>query len=205
MDITWLGHACFLIRAGGYDIVLDPYTDVPGYRPLQESAQQVLCSHHHFDHDYLEGVTLLSATMENPFTVETMDTFHDDCEGALRGENRVHILRAEGLTVVHLGDLGHSLTKEQAARLHGCDALLLPVGGTYTIGPEEARQAAETIAPRVIVPMHYRRGGLGFAELAPLEEFMALYEPEQVHFLTGDTLTLTKNMEKQVAVPLYRA
>ena len=34
---------------------------------------------------------------------------------------------------------------------------------------------------------------------------LVIYEPEQVHFLTGDTLTLTKNMEKQVAVPLYRA
>lgn len=205
MNITWLGHACFLVQAGGYGIVLDPYTDVPGYRPLQAAGQQVLCSHHHFDHDHLKSVALLPWEGESPFTVETMDTYHDDQRGALRGGNRVHILRAEGLTVVHLGDLGHSLTKEQAVRLRGCDALLLPVGGTYTIGPEEARQVAEDIRPRVILPMHYRRGGLGFAELSPLEEFLALYEPEQVRFLPGDTLTLTKETEAQVAVPLYRA
>lgn len=47
---------------------------------------------------------------------------------------------AEGLRVVHLGDLGHELSGEQLAPLRGCDTLLIPVGGFYTIDAE-TRQA----------------------------------------------------------------
>ena len=49
MKITYLGHSCFKITSEGYAIILDPYQDksVPGYRPLREQADQVLCSHEH--------------------------------------------------------------------------------------------------------------------------------------------------------------
>ena len=92
---------------------------------------------------------------ENPFTVETFSTFHDDCQGALRGDNTVHIFRAEGMTVVHLGDLGCALTAAQEEKISGCDALMLPVGGTYTLDGAGAAKAAAAIAARTVVPMHF--------------------------------------------------
>ena len=112
MYITWLGHSCFRLESAGYGLVIDPYRVVAGYPPLRVEANAVYISHHHFDHDCLEAVTLLPGG-ENPFTVETFSTFHDDCQGALRGDNTVHIFRAEGMTVVHLGDLGCALTAAQ--------------------------------------------------------------------------------------------
>ena len=47
MKITYLGHSCFRVESQGWTIVLDPYgvDSVPGYRPVQEEADQVLCSH----------------------------------------------------------------------------------------------------------------------------------------------------------------
>ena len=30
MNITWLGHACFLLEQEGYRIVTDPYEEVEG-------------------------------------------------------------------------------------------------------------------------------------------------------------------------------
>ena len=50
------------------------YRVVAGYPPLRVEANAVYISHHHFDHDCLEAVTLLPGG-ENPFTVETFSTF----------------------------------------------------------------------------------------------------------------------------------
>ncbi|MFR6086946.1 MAG: MBL fold metallo-hydrolase [Oscillospiraceae bacterium] len=83
MYITWLGHSCFRLESAGYGLVIDPYRVVAGYPPLRVEANAVYISHHHFDHDCLEAVTLLPGG-ENPFTVETFSTFHDDCQGTLR-------------------------------------------------------------------------------------------------------------------------
>ena len=51
ITITWHGHSCFSLAAGGYTLVLDPYDNsLDGYAPLQLSANEVLCSHGHHDH-----------------------------------------------------------------------------------------------------------------------------------------------------------
>ena len=123
MNITWLGHSCFVVESAGWRIVLDPYY-VETYPALHIEADEVLCSHGHRDHAFLEAVTLSGRDKsESPFTVETVSTFHDDKGGTLRGENTIHILRAEGVTLVHCGDLGHELSEKQLAAVKGCDAL----------------------------------------------------------------------------------
>lgn len=58
MYITWLGHSCFRLESAGYGLVIDPYRVVAGYPPLRVEANAVYISHHHFDHDCLEAVTL---------------------------------------------------------------------------------------------------------------------------------------------------
>lgn len=173
MYITWLGHSCFRLESAGYGLVIDPYRVVAGYPPLRVEANAVYISHHHFDHDCLEAVTLLPGG-ENPFTVETFSTFHDDCQGALRGDNTVHIFRAEGMTVVHLGDLGCALTAAQEEKISGCDALMLP--------------------------MHFRRGEQGFPELTTLEDFLSRLPEQPVHRLTGETLDLTSKGTSGVVI-----
>ena len=88
MKITWLGHSCFTVESQGYKIVLDPYKDgsVPGLAPVREEADLVLCSHGHGDHCGTECVSLRQGT-PSPFTAETIDTWHDNKKGALRGPN----------------------------------------------------------------------------------------------------------------------
>ena len=111
MNIIWLGHSCFVVESAGWRVVLDPYY-VETYPALHIEADEALCSHGHCDHAFLEAVTLSGRDKsESPFTVETVSTFHDDKKGSLRGENAIHILRAEGMTVVHCGDLGHELNE----------------------------------------------------------------------------------------------
>lgn len=170
-----------------------------GYPPLRVEANAVYISHHHFDHDCLEAVTLLPGG-ENPFTVETFSTFHDDCQGALRGDNTVHIFRAEGMTVVHLGDLGCALTAAQEEKISGCDALMLPVGGTYTIDAAAAAELVRRLHPRLVLPMHFRRGEQGFPELTTLEDFLSRLPEQPVHRLTGETLDLTSKGTSGVVI-----
>lgn len=184
MRITWLGHACFALESGSYRLITDPYRDVPGYGPLQTEAHAVFCSHGHFDHAAVECVTLLPPE-RSPFAVTELPCFHDEVCGTKRGEDTIRIFESGGLRIAHLGDLGHALPPEQLAQLHRIDVLLLPVGGVYTINPTEAKQTAEAIGAAVTVPMHYRRGELGFENLADVEEFLSLYPTQRVRRLTG--------------------
>ena len=202
MTITWLGHACFRVEEDGYAVVMDPYTGVRGYPALAVSADEVLCSHSHFDHCYKDAVTVPMRLRPSPFTMETMDTFHDDRQGALRGSNTVHILRCGGKTLVHLGDLGHPLSRQQAEKICGCDVLLLPVGGVYTINAQQAKAVVEQIAPKIVVPMHYRHDPYGLENVAGVEEFLRLFPDSTVERLAGNTFT-PESVSAAVIVPHY--
>lgn len=199
MTITWLGHSCFLLNSGGFRLLLDPYHSVRGLADAAAEADAVFCSHGHFDHAYLDQVTC-TAGKASPFTVEEVQTFHDGQGGKLRGENTVRRFTAEGISVVHLGDLGHQLTGGQIAALTPCDVLLLPVGGTYTLDPAGARAVTEALGPRIVIPMHYRRGSWGFTELAEVEDFLSLCPGETVNICPGSTLTVDRDTPPQIAV-----
>ena len=200
MKLTWLGHACFMVEQDGYRIVLDPYTDVVGHADVRTQAHEVLCSHRHFDHNAVSGVTLLPK-QTSPFTVRTVATFHDDQGGALRGENTIHILTAGGVTVAHLGDLGHPLSEEQLKEIGPVDGVLVPVGGTYTVDAAGAKQVCEAIRPNWVIPMHYRHGTFGFPVLLTAEAFAGLW-PEVVR-LDGAELEVTPGT-KGVFLPKFQ-
>lgn len=203
IQLTWHGHSCFSLEADGFRLVLDPYEDgaVPGCGPLRLSAHQVLCSHEHHDHNARSCVQLLPAR-PCPFAVRRAKVWHDGAQGARRGENIIHVMEYGGLRVAHLGDLGHILSGEQVQAVGPVDGILIPVGGYYTIDAAQAHQVAEQLKPRWVVPMHYRRGGLGFDVLAPLEDFLALQK--DVREADGDSLTLTPDTPAGTVVLQYR-
>ena len=134
MKITWIGHACFKIESNGYTLILDPYEDgyVPGLKPLRESANMVLCSHEHGDHNAKDLIEITEG-QSSPFTITTIDTFHDEVQGAKRGPDTIHIIDDGSFRIAHLGDLGCELEKEQIEQLKNLDVCLIPVGGHYTI------------------------------------------------------------------------
>lgn len=204
MRIFWLGHACFIVESAGFKVILDPYKEVPGCKDIAETVDAVLCSHEHFDHAYCEELTLRQGK-ENPFTVSVVNTFHDERQGSLRGENKIHRLSAEGLRVVHLGDLGHPLSEEQAKALRGCDVLMIPVGGFYTIDAAVAADVVAQLQPRIVIPMHYRGDGFGFDPIDTVEPFLAHFAEEQVQRLASSELEVTAETPAQVAVLTFPA
>ena len=150
------------------------------------------------DHNAREHVAL-RAGRTSPFTLTELATFHDDRRGALRGPNTIRILEACGLRVAHFGDLGCTdLTPEQEAALTGLDAAMIPVGGFFTIGPAEAKALADRLRPRVLIPMHYREGGVGLPMIAELSDFLKLAGP--CVRCAEATFTLTAQTAPQIAV-----
>jgi L-ascorbate metabolism protein UlaG (beta-lactamase superfamily) len=207
MEIKWLGHSCFKLTSGGYSIVIDPYEPnrVPGLGGIEVTADEVICSHGHNDHCWVQSVKIAPSGSENPFTVEKIDTFHDPEGGALRGENTVNIFSAEGMRVAHLGDLGCALTEEQVRTLGHLDAVLCPVGGFYTIDAKQAFAELDKLDLGIIVPMHYRTAHFGYAEIGTLDEFTSLFPPAQVQYLETDTFSVTPSEPRRVLVPRLAA
>lgn len=199
MKITWLGHSCFKVESQGYAVVIDPYEDgyVPGLAPLRERANHVLCSHKHGDHNYRAAVTVTEKE-PSPFRITALSTYHDDRQGELRGSNTIHILDDGCLRVAHFGDLGCRLSEEQAALLTGLDAVMVPVGGYYTIDAGQAKELVDRIRPRVVIPMHYRGETFGFDVLGTVEAFADMCEV--VVEYPGAFLELTKETEPHTAV-----
>jgi len=62
------------------------------------------------------------------------------------------VIELEGHRIYHCGDT--DLIPEMSA-LRSIDVALLPVGGTYTMDPEEAAKAAGILKPRLAIPMHW--------------------------------------------------
>ncbi len=193
MHITWIGHSCFLIESHGYRIVIDPYTDgsVPGLNPVRLTADQVLCSHDHHDHAGVSCVTLREDPPASPFTIHTLPTWHDGRKGAQRGPNTIHILDDGEIRIAHLGDLGCRPEPEQMDQLTGLDAILVPVGGFYTINGEQAASLMTQMKPRITIPMHFRGETFGFDVISTAEDFLDL--EDDITTPGGSELEITRD------------
>jgi L-ascorbate metabolism protein UlaG (beta-lactamase superfamily) len=58
-----------------------------------------------------------------------------------------------GKRLYHAGDT--ALLMDMQLLKGRVDVALLPIGDTYTMGPQEAARAVELIEPKVVIPMHY--------------------------------------------------
>jgi Predicted Zn-dependent hydrolases of the beta-lactamase fold len=171
MKITFINHACFLIEGKDQSFVIDPFDN--SYGPIMPtlSADYLLISHEHHDHNNRAAITI--SQQDFPSNVRIVDSFHDNENGAKRGTNKIHVIDIDGKTICHLGDLGQILTDEQLVEIGKVDVLLIPVGGTYTVDAEQAIAICEQIKPKTIVPMHYKTPEITL-DLAPIDDFIRL-------------------------------
>jgi L-ascorbate metabolism protein UlaG (beta-lactamase superfamily) len=163
MDITWFGHSCFRLSDRGVTIVTDPPSDDMGYDRPRIRADVVTISHEHPGHNNRIGFRGGPKFFDGPGEYEVKDvfitgiaTYHDARRGASRGLNTVFLFEFDGVTICHLGDLGHVPTQSQVEALSSVDVLLIPVGSLHTIDPSKATEVISLIEPRLVVPMHYK-------------------------------------------------
>jgi len=206
MDITYLGHSCFLLRHKGVRVVTDPFDKSVGIKQVKTEADIVTISHDHGDHSGLGMVTGEPMVIRGPgeyeikgVSITGMQTFHDEEKGALRGKNTVYTIDIDEVRICHLGDLGHKLSEKQLEVLDGIDVLMVPVGGNTSIEPKTAMEVIRQISPSIAIPMHYRtkEHSQVWKKKVTLEDFLKIsgMEAKKTEKLTVKKLDLPEEME----------
>jgi L-ascorbate metabolism protein UlaG (beta-lactamase superfamily) len=184
MLIRWFGHASFLLQAAdGTKVITDPYESGAYnggimHRSIDVEPDVVTVSHDHADHGYVEGVpgkfqTIVSSGSWNVkgVNISGIDCFHDLERGGVRGPNVMFAITIDEVRVAHLGDLGHELDSCEIEQLGTVDVLLIPVGGYYTIGPEQATRVVEKLNPKLVIPMHFKNEKINLT-IGPVDDFL---------------------------------
>jgi L-ascorbate metabolism protein UlaG (beta-lactamase superfamily) len=93
------------------------------------------------------GRVRLEKNLEVVFT----PAFHSSSKGAPTGV----VIFSKNRSLYHAGDTGVFGDMKLIAELYRPYVALLPIGGHFTMGIEEAVKAVELIRPRMAIPMHY--------------------------------------------------
>jgi len=184
-QITFLGHACFLLQGENQPALLfDPFlTGNPqaAAQPDEINADYILVSHAHSDHlgDAYSIARKNQATLISTAEIATEAQSKDVQSHALHiggkhafpfGYVKVTPARhgsgiagghACGFVVNYYGKqiyfAGDTglFSDMQYIGKHHPDAALLPIGDNFTMGPDDALECANLVKAKTIIPMHY--------------------------------------------------
>jgi L-ascorbate metabolism protein UlaG (beta-lactamase superfamily) len=183
--IEYLGHACFLMEDAGVKILIDPFltgNQMAAKTADEVEADYIFVTHGHGDHlgDTYAIAKRTGATVyavvefaDGPMAEQGIKT----AKGNIGGRQKTpfgsvkffpaahgsgvpgalacgYVFEIGGKKIYHAGDTG--LIAEMGFLAdEKIDAALLPIGDFFTMGPEDAVKAAEMIAPKLVIPMHY--------------------------------------------------
>jgi len=183
IHIKWLGHASFQIKADGKIIYVDlkKYGKVV---ETSEKADLILTTHSHGDHfnsDKIKKVQKEDTLVIAPKScvskiggrVETLKSGEETTVDNIRvkaveaynfkrfkpsgkpwhpkGYGVGYLIKIRNKTIYHAGDTDFI---QEMKQLGPVDVALLPTGDKYTMDSVEAADAALSIKPGVVVPMH---------------------------------------------------
>jgi L-ascorbate metabolism protein UlaG (beta-lactamase superfamily) len=171
MELTWYGRTCVRLKGREAVVVADPYQSVVG--PTGRGITGDIVTYSHPDDTPLprakgrtsrDGMTHLPASLEDAFVldgpgeyevrhvlVNGVRTFRDDKRGTERGRNVVFSIELDGVHVVHLGDIAHTLSEEKLGEIGPVDVACVPIGGL--LSPTRAAELVAQLDPRIVVPM----------------------------------------------------
>jgi len=209
-EFRWFGHNCFRIRAKEATLLTDPVARVTGYAMARQTADIVTISHDHPGHSNLAAVRPDYEVIRGPGEYELQGvfvtgirTYHDAEAGRLRGYNTVYLIEVEGMTIAHLGDLGHPLTEAQQEALANVDILMIPAGGGDVLSQEKATLLAAELSAKAVLPMQFATA-IGDKELGGVDAFckqLGVEVPEARDKLTLRPSDLSETMQLFVLAP----
>ena len=166
--LLYQGHASLrLTTSEGRVVYIDPFAG-EGY---DKTADMVLITHEHYDHNAIDRVKLSDHTI----IIRSKDALIDGiyCDFSFYGihiqavpaSNANHpvdkcvgfLLEVEGKSVYVAGDTSYMPFMDSLAEKH-LDYALLPIDGIYNMGPEEATRCANLIKPKKLIPYHMHPG-----------------------------------------------
>lgn len=204
MEITWRGHSSIRLVSRDVTLLTDPYPNSEN----DASADIVTISCDYPSHSAYNSVAGEPKTLNGPGQYETMGynitgigTALND-EAGSRRVNTVYVIRSEGLSVCHLGNLNAKLTSRQLESLGSVDVLVVPVGSENTLGVKDISGIINVLSPGIIIPVHFESGtgedGLG-ASGALLSELNV--EPPETQIRVNVT---QNNIPREMRVTLLR-
>jgi len=211
MEITWYGQTCFRLSERGLaTVVTAPYPADVGLAFPRPRANVVTVSHDDPKCRYTKGVRGPFKLLDGPGEYEIggvfitgIATFADGNRGALRGLNTVFTFDFNGLTVCHLGRLGHVPTQSQVEGLGAVNVLLVPVGDGGSLTPARASEVISLFEPGLVIPMYYKVRGLKIS-LGTLGRFlkeMGLEKADSQEVLKVSRTSLSEETQVVVLKP----
>ena len=179
MEITWLGHACFRIRAKEATVVTDPYDNkATGYTLGRPTADIVTVSIPDPAHGNVDGVAGSPKVLSGPGEFEIsgasivgITTYHGASRQPESGRNIAFVIELEDLRIGHLGGIGHVPTSDQLEEMSNVDILLVPVGGGESLDAPPAAETVSLIEPKLVIPMHFKTD-IEKSKLDPVDRFL---------------------------------
>ena len=196
--IEYFGHNFFQITSKrGTKIITDPLA--PGMHPTPVVTPDVITvGREHPNHNYVElarGKPIIlrglanygaewnkiSTTIGDVF-IYSVPIYQQQFGNALKGAAFVFDLGT--VCIAHLGDLSHKLTPEELKAFGKVDVAMIPIGGTFTMPPDTAREVLQQLKPKIAIPMHYRENA------SLLSMFLTGFKNRH---LPGNTLVVSKD------------
>jgi len=201
VEIKWFGHAFFQITSStGTTIITDPFGNM-GY-PMPEVWPHVVTVGRETGNHNNVGLAkgnpvvlpgLKSGSLEwNEINTTFRDVLIYSVPIHMRGPHEylkgsAFVFELDGLCVCHTGDLGEPFNEDQLDLIGHVDVLIVPIGGAYTMGPENAKKVVEQLKPKIAIPMHY------YSNTSLLDRFLdgpyrSRYLDTNVFHVSKDTL-----------------
>ncbi len=190
VDITFLGHAGFVLSDGNSSLLLDPFltgNELARHRPDDLRCDYVALTHGHPDHigDTVAIAQRNDATVIAAFEicgflgeqglqklepgnpggqiqtdfgwVAFTHAFHSSSyEGRYMGMPTGLVVQMNDLVFYHCGDTGLFGDMKLIGEIYTPDVAAIPIGDRFTMDAGLGAKAAELIAPRVAIPVHYK-------------------------------------------------
>lgn len=214
--ITYHGHSFYVATSSkGTSVAFDPHLITAYGRNEGLKADAILISHFHNDHTQIGAIenhkdakkligltgtgfrtdwNIVDETIKD-VRIRSVGLYHDDMQGMKYGKVAAFIVEMDGWRIVHLGDLGHTLNREQLQQIGKVDVLMVPVGGIYTLNGTDAQEVVAQIKPKeYIFPTHY--GTPVFDELLTEEEFLDGVPTKRIARSDDNKLTLNRDPQR---------
>ncbi len=123
--------------------------------------------------------------------IKMVQAVHSTASGAATG---YIITLRDGFCLYDAGDTGLFASMELFARFHEIDLAILPIGGHFTMDPEQAAYACKLLKPAWVVPMHWGTFPVLEQNTEAFAEQLAKHAPDTRLFpLTpGQSMALSK-------------